>query len=183
MEHGWGSVTPKGPHVENKYDALLPNYIDRAKTLEDDQLMVAFTNIMPEGFRQDTPTMRALNEIRAILGKRFIAMSAYQKIFPEDATMPRPMSEGIVTAKRIANARGFTFTRNTPTEAYGELFGGCVDAASNYLNGRGRFRKKTKILPELTDMALSPEWKLMRRVVGYGEFDYPRVTYPKHLRA
>jgi hypothetical protein len=182
MGFGGDYDNPGVEHVPSKYDSLLYNYIERAKTLAKDQMMVAFTNILPLGLRESNPTTRALSEIRSILGRRLVVLSTKQGIFPETADQ---FPDALTTAKRIAKSRGFRINRDTPTEAYGELFGGCVDAAANYMNGRGKFRRKTKIIPDLTDLAVSPEWRLMRRVVGVqdSEFEYPRVSYPKFLRA
>lgn len=181
MGFGGDYDNPGEMHIANKYDALLNLYVERAKTLEDDQMMAAFTNIFPQGLRQSNPTTEALSEMRFILGRRLMVLSTKQGIFPETADQ---FPDALTTAKRIAKSRGFRINRDTPTEAYGELFGGCVDAAANYMNGQGKFRKKTKILPDLTDLAASPEWRLMRKVVGVqdSEYEYPRVSYPKFLR-
>ncbi len=181
MGFGGDYDNPGQDHIANTYDALLQNYVERAKTLTEDQMMVAFTNIFPVGFRESNPTTEALSEMRHILGRRLVVLSTKQGIFPETADQ---FPDALTTAKRIARSRGFTFNRNTPTEAYGELFGGCVDAAANYMNGQGKFKRKTKILPDFTDLAASPEWRLMRKVVGVqdSEYEYPRVSYPKFLR-
>jgi hypothetical protein len=182
MEHGKDRVdNPGGPHIPNKYDALLKLYVERAKTLANDQVMIAFTNILPAGFSEDGPTLDALYEIRTILGKRFIALSAKQGIFPEAEEEGLP--DAISTAKRIAKARGFSINTRTPTVAYGELLGGCVDGAANHMNKKGGFRRKTQILPEFTDVSITPEWKLLRRPVVDVEFgNYNRISYPAYMR-
>lgn len=162
-------------HVPNKWDALLDHYIERAKSLPQDTLMVGFTNIYRFGLhRDDTPYVQALWKIREILGKRFILLGNTQKIMPDgDQT-----TEGFETIKRIARARGFSIDRHITSEAYGELLDGCVEDAANYLNTTGTLIKKTKILPQLTNNILSPKSpEEMKEYKQAAKRKYPRIKY------
>lgn len=150
---GIGDLATHG-HVENPYDALLNMYVEHAKSLKQDELMVAFTNLEAMSLRKVEPMyLNVFQQIKQILGKRFIILGARQRIFTE--TIGYEKAEGFKTLKKIARARGFTFDKNITTEAFGEMLDGCVEAAANYLNTTGRLRKKTTIVPELTQQPIS----------------------------
>jgi len=164
-------------HDTNKYDAQLDKYVAHARSLKSDEVMVAFTaQTKNDYFMTGAPYMKALREIRDILGRRLIILSAGQQIMSDG------QPQGFETLKKIARARGFVFDKSITTEAFGEMLGGCVEDAANCLNTSGELRKKTKIIPELTNEDISKEkkvgsWEPVGIYKRRKKAEYKRIKY------
>lgn len=133
-----------------KYHKLLDMYLEQAKKLKDDELMIALTHTdkseYKEGLEEQSIRFTKLQDLKKILGKRFIVLSSDFDVFWDE--------EAMKTIKDLAKQRGYFFDENVLSEAYGETLGVCVDNVAQNMNETGGFKNKTIIRPELTDASL-----------------------------
>lgn len=132
------------------YHELLDKYINEAKNLKDDEIMIALTHTLKNNYKSDIEFdmqyITNLQKLKNILGKRLIVLSSDFDFFNDN--------EAMLAIKNLARQRGYTFGENVLSEAYGETLGACVDRIAQNLNETGNFVNKTKIRPELTDAHL-----------------------------
>jgi hypothetical protein len=137
MEMG---VSPEGP-------ALLEKYVEQAQKLRENELMLVFPHTDFGELRSDLAEgkiyAKTLKKIKEILGRRMVLVSADFDVFESPRVFQRSLS--------IIKGRGYDFTPDAETFAYGETLGLCVPDGAENLNKSGGFNKKTSIIPELTD--------------------------------
>ena len=155
--------------MPNKFDVVLEKYVRHAKTLGKDELMFAFTDTGKEQYRShiERPYMKALQEIKKILGKRLIVLGTGGR---------SPRQDLAINLKKIARARGFEFDKHVPSEAYGEILDACVSALANDLNIALNLRKKTKIIAALSSLDEDPS-PGSRQEVKWLKSEYPRIKF------
>ncbi len=131
-------------------EELMDKYIEEAKTLGEDELVFAFLDSsngqIKSHIQNDELYICKINELRDILGRRFIVLSGvdYHDFFDS----PQEIFDD---ARRIAKARGYEFDTDTITEAYGECMNVCVEAGAIAFNRAGGFKEPTKIKIKLTN--------------------------------
>ncbi|HAI74569.1 MAG TPA: hypothetical protein DCS28_00850 [Candidatus Moranbacteria bacterium] len=136
--------------LEN-YNLLMDKYIEQAKKIGENELMVIFSHTEKDDFKKDLFTKlytKKIKEIKDILGNRSIV------IFMDGYELDEKDIENI---KKIASARGYKFNENVLTEAYGEMLTNCVVNWAVGLNKAGKFINKTTIRSKLTDLDTS-DW-------------------------
>lgn len=139
---------PVSDHDRELAGRLLSRYIELAKSLGKDEVMLIFTHSRAGDLRGSLRRQReyalGLRRIKEILGKKVVVVSNNCDLFdgPEAAE----------AARTILTNRGFAFRPDdVESVAYGETLQECViDGASN-LNGQLSLKKATKILPDATD--------------------------------
>ncbi len=137
--------------VSPDFEEMTTHYLEKAKTLHDDELMIVFSYRPRQMMKSDIEHGRgyagAVDQLKEILGPRLIVLTG-------DVTTPEGATIDFENAKKIAEARGYTFDRDVLTEAYGEEIDRCVQWGTNNLENAGHFSHETEIRPELTDAAI-----------------------------
>lgn len=134
-----------------KFNSLLDKYIEHAKKLAENELMVIFTHTEKDEVRNDLRGelyLRKIQEIKKVLGDRaIIIIMGIRDLIEQD----------ISNIKKIANARGYDFDENVLSDAYGEMMENCVYNGARDLNMAGKFKNKTIIKPYLTELNSTKE--------------------------
>ncbi len=124
--------SPKKDDIEAGL-ALLNRYVERAKTLPEDEIMVAFPYFesqLKDHIQEQHPYDVTLRELRNILGKRLIVLTNDVHVTPESA------SDAIEKIGKICESRNYFFDKNVLTDAYGEMLAACVYTGSEKLKHR-----------------------------------------------
>lgn len=146
-----------GAPVPEFSQLLLERYLQHAKGIPDDELVLVFLHTAPSDlirdFRNRKNYTEKIRQIKRVLGKRMLTFSADFDVFGETETTGQADE-----IKQMAERRGFRFNENVPSEAYGETLGVCVEEGASNLNKVLKLVKKTLIRPDLTDAAASQEF-------------------------
>ncbi len=150
------------PGYELRYDynpeffPLAESYVEKAKTLKPDELMVFFAPVPPTSFPKEVKAdqekyVEVANRIREILGRRLIVLSSQG----ETSSLYKKLIWNKI--KTIAEKRGFVFTKNLTAEAYGEYLGVCVSRAAENMHQASGMSAENPITirAELTDKSIS----------------------------
>lgn len=161
MDGDVGSVNPYALRMD-EYNGLLDKYLTEAKTLKDDELMMAFAHTTRKQMVKDAKNeelyMVTLRELKNILGKRLIVLSGNFDVVNEDGVFD--------VAKKIAHERGYYFDNTVITEAYGEMLSICVERGADRMNRNAELQNKTLIRPSLTDTPVyTPLEKLQEEMI------------------
>lgn len=168
-------ATDRGPSQEDikLSRALLEKYLIKARSLQNDEMMVVFGYADPDEFvrHQETKAMYAqrIKELQEILGDRLILIEGNIDPFEDEHAFEE--------VEFIADERGFFIDRDTSTEAFGETAECCVlDCAQNF-NTAGKFDSKTLINLNLTDLSdEEPESPYIQKLVRENRIKISRVN-------
>lgn len=147
-------IDPEASESKKKWAlGLLGNYTKMAECMREDELMVAFTHTSFNDLRRDILNDKAyaatLIVMKNLLGKRMIVVTAAgDDFFHKPGHMQKVIN--------IIKKRNFAFsTEDVDTVAYGEYASDCVQDGAENLNRSAGFKKKTVIIPQLTDHAVT----------------------------
>lgn len=167
---------------------LFDVYIEKTKTLGEDELMFAFpysktfstpehrdsktrVGALKEDIERGKGYVEVIRKIKEILGDRLIVITDRMEI-----TSPDTAQDSWDRAKRIAEARGYYFDSDVESEAYGEFCDVCVSYGAASLNIVGKLNKTTVVKPEFTDLSRVQEGVTKFKKMG------PRVENPLRRR-
>jgi hypothetical protein len=143
------------PEAVRAHEDLLDRYIEKAKSLGKNELMVVILPIDRDELKslgKDDLYFKKISELKHILGLRGIFFSdQLPAVSAENEQDFELLFESIM---RMVKARGYTFTHDVESEAYGEAIDACVPIGGENLNKALQLTKRTKINPELTDQGL-----------------------------
>lgn len=143
-----------GAPVPESSQVLLDRYLEHAKGIPDDELVLVFLHAtlsdLIRDFRNRKNYTQKISQMKKVLGKRMLTFSADFDVFGE--TEADDQADEI---KQLAEKRGFRFNENVSSEAYGETLGVCVEEGASNLNKVLKLVRRTLIRPEFTDAAAS----------------------------
>jgi len=171
---------------EKNWLELLDKYLEKARTLTHDQLMFIFLHGRQEDFEIDKELGKKypgkIEALTTILRKRVIVISGDWGIFDDDCDMYDDLLPGVEETaeemRRLAQANGFTYSSDVPSEAFGEIIQACVRCGANALNRANGFSKKTRIQTKLTDIFRQSDTRI-KELIGIFTKDtpYKRIVF------
>lgn len=140
---------------ERAYCVLFDKYQKRIANLEHGEAVVVLSHLKVEDFaRRDakgnlyTEKIAELDDLLRDTGRGLL-------VTDDNSPFIDPRRTYAEINERFRRLR-FEITRETKTYGYGERLNVCVPMVSQALNTAGGFNEATKILTDLTDMAVAP---------------------------
>ena len=143
--------------------ALLDKYVEQAKALGGQEVMILFTPTSPWMFSQDVRKTSnpdkyalAIREIKKNLGDRLIVIADQGDIMINDDSSDRERVWSRI--KKILEKRGFILSNQLTAEAYGEYWNHCVSAiaANMHLASGMADENPVAVRTKLTEFSLNP---------------------------
>lgn len=139
-----------------RYPLLAEAYVQRAMTLEDDEVLAAFLPQEESALafvdrRFETMYLGMLISLRTLLGDRLA-------LFYRDSD-PLEVADAPGRVKKRLERLGWSVTRETPSYAYGETVEECIPRAVRALRREFGFRRFTRVPPLFTDLRFA--WPAM----------------------
>lgn len=136
-------------------DALWEKWMERARTMRDDEIMIVFAH--PDDFGELKHDIRdvyyypeKIRELKKEFGKRIIVLTAATT--PYEPNRPDENRSHYETLLRIINARGFTFDpKDVVLETCGMSIDLCVPDVAEYMHEAGKFTEQGVITVALTN--------------------------------
>lgn len=145
--------------LETKFDPLISSYLERAKNLSRNDIIAAFVHTtkgeLKEDFRASKSYAAMLHTMRSALGRRLVVLTNDENIFFE--MEEEASGHAMRLIREICARRGYEFTEETSTVAYGEELDCCVVNGAIALNKAGGFKTNTLIETALTDFSVKSE--------------------------
>lgn len=126
---------------------LLKKYVEKAKMLDNNEIMVVFGYADVETFHKhldmNAEYTECICEMEEILDNRLIYIDSHIDPFDGDGAIKQ--------IKSVSDARGFSISENIVSEAFGETAGVCVVNCAQNINITGNFKDHTVVNLDLTD--------------------------------